>query len=157
MNNNCNTVATSAKRPLALTVLALSVFGLSLGLLLNRIRVDSGFDFGRAIFPMLNMAAAVGLLKYRAGWRKYILVIASFWAVMVLLFAPWAMFNPERIVVSFPAILVEDRPHQLESWFTVALALLANAAALGWALWVLLRRDVRGLFHQAGANRIRTN
>lgn len=148
MNDIDQANATGGKRPLVLTVLALGIFGLSLGSLLNQIRLDQGFNLARTIFPMLNMAAAFGLLNYRGGWRKYILAIASYWAVLVLLFTAWAIFNPERIAVRFPAVWGEDRPHQLESWLTIASGLLANAVAVGWTFWVLLRRDVRGLFYR---------
>jgi hypothetical protein len=157
MNNSKHEGVKGGKRPLALTVLVLCVFGVSLWTIISRVLADRGLDLGRIMFPMLNIVAAFGLLNYRAGWRKYLLVIAAYWGVLVLLFAPWAMLNPERIVIRFPAVMVEDRPHLLESWFTIACALVANAAALGWVFWVLLRRDVRMLFYRAEANRIRTN
>lgn len=134
------------RRPKAVTALALVLFGVSLALLINGILIEGGLNTRAAAFPLINIAAAFGLLRLSAGWRKYVLLIAAYWGVMVILFGPWAIMNPERVVVRFPTILAEDRPHQLESWLVIVLAVLANAAAVCWAAGVLLRRDVRECF-----------
>ena len=142
MKSNANQTCKSLSyRPAAVTVLAMVLFGVSLVAL-----ISVGLNTGSAVFPLINIAAAIGLLRLSSGWRRYVLVTAVYWGVLVMLFGPWAIMNPERIVVRFPAILVEDRPHQLESWLVIGLAVLANASAAFWASWVLLRRDVRECF-----------
>lgn len=147
MKSNTNQTDESRnRRPKAVTALALVLFGVSLALWIDGILIEGDLNTRTAAFPLINIAAAFGLLRLSAGWRKYVLLIAGYWGVLVILFGPWAMMNPERVVVRFPAILAEDRPHQLESWLVIVLAVLANAAAASWAAWVLLRRDVRECF-----------
>jgi len=154
MNDLDQTNLLSTKRPLALTVLALVVFGWSLVALVNGVIAERGFNPASQFFPLLNLFAAIGLLKLRSGWRKYLLVVMAYWLAMLCLFGPWALVYAERVVVRFPAILVEDRPHELETRLTVLVALGLNGLALGWAIWVLRRRDVKGLFYQSRTNHI---
>jgi hypothetical protein len=136
---------TIMKRPASLTVVAVLLFLIGL----SGIVADCIQTHGLALAPsvnLFNMIAGVGLLKLWRGARQYALFVTWPVFVMVLPFTVWAIFNPERISIHLPSILIVDHPHAIHSLFAIIPEMVGFAALSGWMLWVLHRHDVRELF-----------
>jgi hypothetical protein len=95
---------------------------------------------------LLNMIAGVGLLKLWRGARWYSLFIFGSALLFALPMCAWAVFNSDKVVFQFPAVLIDDRPHAIVPMFAVILAMISYVGFSAWMLWVLMRRDVRELF-----------
>jgi hypothetical protein len=141
------TVGTIMKRPISLTVVAVLLFlmGLS-GIVVDCVRIH-----GLAIIPsvnLFNMIAGVGLLKLWRGARWYSNVLLGWSYVVMLPLTVWLLSNPEKIVIHFPSILIDDRSHAIEPLMLAAPIMIGYIILSGWMLFVLNRRDVRELFQR---------
>jgi hypothetical protein len=137
------------KKPITLTILGTAWFLIALsGAVCEAIKTH-GFAIPGTNF--INLLVGVGLLK---GWRIcrcYALFVSGLAFLFALPMTVWAIFNSDRIVFQFPAVLIDDRPHAIVPSFLVVLALIGYAVVSAWVVWVLMRRDVRELF-QAKTN-----
>jgi hypothetical protein len=132
------------KRPISLTIVGtawflIGVFG----------AVDDAIQTHSFAIPgtnFINLLVGVGLLK---GWRIcrwYALFVFGSALIFALPMTVWAVFNSDRIVFQFPAVLIDDRPHAIVPLFLVVLAMIGYIAISAWVVWVLMRRDVREFF-----------
>ena len=144
------------KRPILLTVLGAAWFLIGLLGTVGDALEGRGLEIPGT--NLISLLVGVGLLN---GWRLarwYALFVSGAAFVLMLIFAPWALMNPGEIVFKFPALLRDQRPHELVSMVVLVSVLLVYLLAWGWSLWVLSRRDVREFFAKkpAGANSVAT-
>jgi hypothetical protein len=135
------------KRPISLT--AVGVFLFIMGL--SGIVADCAQTHGLALVPsagFFNVIAGVGLLKHWRVARWYSLLVFGAALLFALPMTFWAVFNSDRIVFQFPAVLIDDRPHAIAPLSLVALAMIGYIAVSAWGVLVLMRRDVRELFQR---------
>lgn len=132
------------KRPTSLTIIGVVWFSIGLlGMVGNSVQ-EHGVQIPDGNF--INLLVGVGLLK---GWRIcrwYALFVTGFTFAMMVLCAPWALLNSGRMALNFPALIVDDRPHETMSFGCVALVLMSYLILAGWSFWVLRRNDVREFF-----------
>jgi hypothetical protein len=132
------------KRPLALTIVGVAWFLFALvGVLSDTVR-QGGVQIPSTTWFYFFVAA--GLLS---GWRWsrwYALLAAGAGFVMALCFAPWMLMHPERLVIHFPTILLEDRPHETVSMLAVVLVMFVYLVVSAWSFVVLMQHDVKEFF-----------
>ncbi|HEX7617468.1 MAG TPA: hypothetical protein VF480_01990 [Verrucomicrobiae bacterium] len=132
------------KRPIALTSAGLLLFSMGLsGVVADCVRTHG---FAIPSVNLFTMIAGVGLLKLWRGARWYSLFIFGSALLFALPMCAWAIFNSDKVVFQFPAVLIDDRPHAIVPLFAVILAMIGYVGFSAWMLWVLMRRDVRELF-----------
>lgn len=136
------------KRPIALTVVAILFFAFALYQILADVINAGGFKAGNNLISILNICAAIGLLKLSRGWRNYALFICTFWMVLIVPFSFWAIFHPDQIVVRCSGIYIDDRLHEVLPAYLVAVICFTVTTVNAWMLYVLMRRDVRQLFQR---------
>ena len=135
---------TKMKRPILLTILGTAWFLIGLLGAVGDALQGRGLEIPGTNF--INLLVGVGLLN---GWRLarwYALFVSGAAFVFTLPFAPWALMNSGEIVFKFPALLRDQRPHELVSLVVLVSVLLVYLLASGWSLWVLSRSDVREFF-----------
>lgn len=132
------------KRPIALTSAGLLLFSMGLsGVVADCVRFHG---FAIPSVNLFNMIAGLGLLKLRRVARWYSLFIFGSTLLSALPMSAWAIFNSDKVVFQFPAVLIDDRPHAIVPLFAVILAMISYVGFSAWMLWVLMRRDVRESF-----------
>jgi hypothetical protein len=136
------------KRPIALTVVAIFLFAFALSAILTDEVGIGGFSPGSNLVSILNICAAIGLLKLSRGWRNYVLFVFTFSLLLIVPFSFWAVFHPGQIVVRLSGIYIDDRLHEVLPTYLVAIICFGIMAINAWMLHVLMRRDVRELFHR---------
>lgn len=134
------------KRPISLTLIGVLLFlmGLS-GVVADCVRSHS---LAIPNVNLFNMIAGVGLLKLWRGARWYVLFVLGSFILFALPMTFWAVFNSDRIVFQFPAVLIDDRPHAILPLFLVILTMIGYVTVSTWVVLVLMRRDVRELFQR---------
>ena len=103
-----------------------------------------GFAIPGANF--INLLIGVGLLK---GWRIcrwYALLVFGSALLFALPMAVWSAFNSGKIVFQFPSVLIDDLPHAIVPTYVTVMAMIGYIVISAWAVWVLMRRDVRKFF-----------
>ena len=133
------------KRPISLTIVGVAWFLIGLfGTVSDAIQTH-GFAIPGT--NLINLLVGVGLLK---GWRIcrwYALFVTGLALVFALAFVPWAFCHTGELVYRFPiALMVDQRPHALESLMVIVLYLVTYLVVSGWSFWVLKREDVRMFF-----------
>lgn len=135
-----------AKRPLALTVLALVLIVIGgIGLVNLVVLLFNGpgaFDFNAlAILP------GMGLLRLSSAWRRFTLVVACFNLAMLMLAGVLYVRDPSgtivRISIGSHGEVEHPSPHLV--WGCLAV----DAVLLIWTVRVLMRADIRQLFREA--------
>jgi hypothetical protein len=138
---------TIMKRPISLTIAAVIVFLIGLSVMV----AECWRTRSLALVPgwsLFTMIAGVGLLKFSRMARWYVLFVFGTLFLFMLPFTIWTIFNPSRIVLNFPAISIDDRPHAVESWFVIIPVMLGYLAISGFVLYVLLRQRIYELFQR---------
>jgi len=132
------------KRPTSVTIIGVVWFSIGLlGMVGNSVK-EHGLQIPDSNF--INLLVGVGLLS---GWRIcrwYALFVTGCTFAMVILCAPWALLNSGRMALNFPALIIDDRPHEIMALWLVALILLSYLILSGWSFWVLKRSEVREFF-----------
>jgi hypothetical protein len=132
------------KRPASLTIVAVILFlmGLS-GMVADCIRAH-----GLALLSVnfFNMIAGVGLLKLWRGARQYCNFLFGCLFLIMIPMSVWLICNPDKIVINFPSILIDDRTHPTAPLMLAVPIIIGYIVLSGWILFVLNRHDVRELF-----------
>lgn len=132
-----------ARRPLALTVLALlliaiGVIGLA-NLILRLFNGPGAIDFNAfAILP------GMGLLRRSPGWRRFTLIVTWFNLAMLALAVALHLRDPNINPITIEVGSKIMHPPPLVVWGCTAVV----AFLLIWTLRVLMRPDVRQLFRE---------
>jgi hypothetical protein len=129
---------------MALTIVALILFSMGLTGIISDCMRNSSFVIPS--YNFLNLIAGIGLLKLWRGARWYSNCLFGCSFMIMIPISVWFLYNPEKIVIRFPSILIDDRPHAIGSLLLATLIMLGYIILSGWMLFVLNRRDVRELF-----------
>ena len=134
------------KKPISLTIIGMVWFLIGVFGAVNDAIQTHGFAIPGTNF--INLLIGVGLLK---GWRIcrwYALFVSGLTLLFAVPMTVWAVFNSNKIVFHFPAILIDDRSHAIIPMFLVILVMISYVWIAAWIFWVLMRRDVRELFER---------
>jgi hypothetical protein len=132
------------KRPISLTAVGMLLFSMGLAGVISDCLRSGGFAIPSC--SLFNMIAGVGLLLLWRAARLYSLFVSGSALLFSLPMTVWAVFNSNKIVFQFPAVLIDDRPHAIVPLFLVVFAMTGYVTVSAWVVWVLMRRDVRELF-----------
>jgi hypothetical protein len=134
------------KKPISLTIIGMVWFLIGVFGAVNDAIQTHGFAIPGTNF--INLLIGVGLLK---GWhicRWYALFVSGLTLLFAVPMTVWAVFNSNKIVFHFLAILIDDRSHAIIPMFLVILVMISYVWIAAWIFWVLMRRDVRELFER---------